>query len=116
MRVSVLRAAKVSLLKTVFMCTGSSRGGSTSGGAPARSGARCTQGPAAPAAAAAGGDAAVGAAAGAAAAAAAAAAGGLPSDAPSQDFHSKLLHLAWHPEANLIAAAASNSLYMYCAH
>lgn len=30
------------------------------------------------------------------------------------DFVSKLLHLAWHPEANVIAAAASNSLYMYC--
>lgn len=31
------------------------------------------------------------------------------------DFTSKLLHLAWHPQANLIAAAASNSLYMYYA-
>lgn len=31
------------------------------------------------------------------------------------DYQSKLLHLAWHPEANVIAAAASNSLYMYCA-
>ncbi len=31
------------------------------------------------------------------------------------DYSSKLLHLAWHPEANVIAAAASNSLYMYCA-
>jgi serine/threonine-protein phosphatase 2A regulatory subunit B len=31
------------------------------------------------------------------------------------DYVSKLLHLAWHPEANVIAAAASNSLYMYCA-
>lgn len=31
------------------------------------------------------------------------------------DYNSKLLHLAWHPEANVIAAAASNSLYMYCA-
>lgn len=30
------------------------------------------------------------------------------------DYASKLLHLAWHPEANVIAAAASNSLYMYC--
>ena len=29
------------------------------------------------------------------------------------DYASKLLHLAWHPEANVIAAAASNSLYMY---
>mmetsp|Transcript_8111 Transcript_8111/g.24445 ORF Transcript_8111/g.24445 Transcript_8111/m.24445 type:complete len:474 (-) Transcript_8111:292-1713(-) len=31
------------------------------------------------------------------------------------DYMSKLLHLAWHPEANVIAVAASNSLYMYCA-
>lgn len=31
------------------------------------------------------------------------------------DYASKLLHLAWHPEVNVIAAAASNSLYMYCA-
>ncbi|EFJ50465.1 hypothetical protein VOLCADRAFT_73784 [Volvox carteri f. nagariensis] len=31
------------------------------------------------------------------------------------DYASKLLHLAWHPEANVVAAAASNSLYMYCA-
>ncbi|KAG1675988.1 hypothetical protein FOA52_014232 [Chlamydomonas sp. UWO 241] len=31
------------------------------------------------------------------------------------DYSSKLLHLAWHPEVNVIAAAASNSLYMYCA-
>lgn len=31
------------------------------------------------------------------------------------DFSSKLLHLAWHPQANLIACAASNSLYMYYA-
>lgn len=31
------------------------------------------------------------------------------------DFTSKLLHLAWHPNANLIACAASNSLYMYYA-
>lgn len=30
------------------------------------------------------------------------------------DYSSKLLHLAWHPEANVIACAASNSLYMYC--
>ncbi|KAH7431333.1 hypothetical protein KP509_08G043200 [Ceratopteris richardii] len=30
-------------------------------------------------------------------------------------FSSKLLHLAWHPSANLIACAASNSLYMYYA-
>jgi serine/threonine-protein phosphatase 2A regulatory subunit B len=31
------------------------------------------------------------------------------------DYASKLLHLAWHPEANVVACAASNSLYMYCA-
>jgi len=36
-------------------------------------------------------------------------------DAGNTDFSEKLLHLAWHPEANLIAAAASNSLYMFCA-
>ncbi len=34
---------------------------------------------------------------------------------PAMDYTTKLLHLAWHPEANVIAAAASNSLYMYCA-
>jgi serine/threonine-protein phosphatase 2A regulatory subunit B len=34
---------------------------------------------------------------------------------PNLDYSSKLLHLAWHPEANVIACAASNSLYMYCA-
>ncbi|GBF96678.1 serine threonine phosphatase 2A 55 kDa regulatory subunit B [Raphidocelis subcapitata] len=40
-----------------------------------------------------------------------------PGDGPEigSDFSSKLLHLAWHPEANVIACAASNSLYMYCA-
>lgn len=31
------------------------------------------------------------------------------------DYQAKLLHLAWHPEANVIACAAANSLYMYCA-
>jgi serine/threonine-protein phosphatase 2A regulatory subunit B len=31
------------------------------------------------------------------------------------DYTAKLLHLAWHPEQNVIACAASNSLYMYCA-
>ncbi|XP_024389245.1 serine/threonine protein phosphatase 2A 55 kDa regulatory subunit B beta isoform [Physcomitrium patens] len=31
------------------------------------------------------------------------------------DYTAKLLHLAWHPAANLIACAASNSLYMYYA-
>ncbi|CAL8469686.1 g9227 [Coccomyxa elongata] len=38
-----------------------------------------------------------------------------PADGTSLDFNTKLLHLAWHPEVNLIAAAASNSLYMYYA-
>lgn len=33
-------------------------------------------------------------------------------ESAAMDFQSKLLHLAWHPEANVIAAAASNSLYM----
>lgn len=33
----------------------------------------------------------------------------------NNDYSAKLLHLAWHPEANVIACAASNSLYMYCA-
>ena len=31
------------------------------------------------------------------------------------DFKAKLLHLAWHPNSNLIACAALNSLYMYYA-
>ncbi|GBF92816.1 hypothetical protein Rsub_05435 [Raphidocelis subcapitata] len=41
-----------------------------------------------------------------------------PGEAPeaaAADYGSKLLHLAWHPEADVIACAASNSLYMYCA-
>lgn len=33
----------------------------------------------------------------------------------SNDFTSKLLHLAWHPTENVIACAATNSLYMYYA-
>nr|KAJ0218586.1 hypothetical protein LSAT_V11C300110480 [Lactuca sativa] len=33
----------------------------------------------------------------------------------SYDISTKLLHLAWHPNENLIACAASNSLYMYYA-
>lgn len=33
----------------------------------------------------------------------------------SYSFSAKLLHLAWHPTADLIACAASNSLYMYYA-
>lgn len=31
------------------------------------------------------------------------------------DFKSKLLHMAWHPHANLLACAALNSLYVYYA-
>lgn len=31
------------------------------------------------------------------------------------DFSTKLLHLAWHPTTNVIACAASNSLYVYYA-
>lgn len=31
------------------------------------------------------------------------------------DFGSKLLHLAWHPQMDVIAAAASNSLYIFYA-
>jgi len=38
-----------------------------------------------------------------------------PVEPTNLDYQSKLLHLAWHPEANVIACAASNSLYMYCA-
>lgn len=34
-------------------------------------------------------------------------------DALAQDFTSKLLHLSWHPQANVIATAASNSLYLF---
>lgn len=41
--------------------------------------------------------------------------GNVDSTEAGTDYASKLLHLAWHPEANVIAAAASNSLYMYCA-
>ncbi len=38
-----------------------------------------------------------------------------PGEEPdSPDLSQKLLHLAWHPESNLIATAASNSLYMFC--
>lgn len=32
-------------------------------------------------------------------------------EAPA-DYGSKLLHLSWHPEADVIACAAQNSLYM----
>lgn len=34
-------------------------------------------------------------------------------EALAQDFSSKLLHLSWHPQANVIATAASNSLYLF---
>ncbi|CAG9463533.1 unnamed protein product [Pedinophyceae sp. YPF-701] len=30
------------------------------------------------------------------------------------DFGAKMLHLAWHPRHNIIASAASNSLYLFC--
>ncbi|KAJ7517847.1 hypothetical protein O6H91_21G042300 [Diphasiastrum complanatum] len=40
---------------------------------------------------------------------------GIEMNGGTHDFTSKLLHLAWHPAANLIACAASNSLYMYYA-
>ncbi|MQL70964.1 hypothetical protein Taro_003291 [Colocasia esculenta] len=33
----------------------------------------------------------------------------------AHDFSAKLLHLAWHPDRNVIACAAANSLYMYFA-
>lgn len=35
-----------------------------------------------------------------------------PAAAPPLDFSQKLLHLAWHPRCNVVAAAASNSLYI----
>ncbi|KAK9865041.1 hypothetical protein WJX84_007852 [Apatococcus fuscideae] len=38
-----------------------------------------------------------------------------PEDVLHQDLGSKMLHLAWHPESNVIATAASNSLYMFAA-
>ncbi|XP_042495851.1 serine/threonine protein phosphatase 2A 55 kDa regulatory subunit B beta isoform-like [Macadamia integrifolia] len=31
------------------------------------------------------------------------------------DFSTKLLHLTWHPTSNVLACAAANSLYIYCA-
>lgn len=34
-------------------------------------------------------------------------------EAVGQDFAAKLLHLSWHPQANVIATAASNSLYLF---
>ena len=32
----------------------------------------------------------------------------------SNDFSAKMLHLAWHPQHDIIACAASNSLYLFC--
>ncbi|XP_050159238.1 serine/threonine protein phosphatase 2A 55 kDa regulatory subunit B beta isoform-like isoform X2 [Malus sylvestris] len=40
---------------------------------------------------------------------------GADANGNSFDFTTKLLHLAWHPSEDLIACAASNSLYMYYA-
>ncbi|CAM8960584.1 unnamed protein product [Rhodiola kirilowii] len=40
---------------------------------------------------------------------------GVDANGNSVDFTTKLLHLAWHPTENLLACAASNSLYMYYA-
>ena len=34
-------------------------------------------------------------------------------EAVAGDLTAKMLHLAWHPGADVIAAAASNSLYLY---
>jgi hypothetical protein len=34
-------------------------------------------------------------------------------DAIASDYTQKMLHMSWHPEANVIAAAASNSLYIF---
>lgn len=34
-------------------------------------------------------------------------------DAITSDYSQKMLHLSWHPEANVIATAASNSLYIF---
>ena len=29
------------------------------------------------------------------------------------DFSKKILHVAWHPEANIIAVGASNNLFLF---
>lgn len=34
-------------------------------------------------------------------------------DILTSDFNNKLLHLSWHPKANVLATAASNSLYFF---
>lgn len=39
--------------------------------------------------------------------------GSVGEEAVAHDFASKLLHLSWHPRANVIATAASNSLYLF---
>jgi serine/threonine-protein phosphatase 2A regulatory subunit B len=31
----------------------------------------------------------------------------------SPDFQTKILHMAWHPQEHVLAAAASNSLYIF---
>jgi serine/threonine-protein phosphatase 2A regulatory subunit B len=36
-------------------------------------------------------------------------------DAVGADLSAKMLHLSWHPHANVIAAAALNSLYLFYA-
>ncbi|KAJ9549392.1 hypothetical protein OSB04_021935 [Centaurea solstitialis] len=41
--------------------------------------------------------------------------GGVDTNGNTFDLSTKLLHLAWHPNENSIACAASNSLYMYYA-
>ncbi|VVB00541.1 unnamed protein product [Arabis nemorensis] len=40
---------------------------------------------------------------------------GVDGNSNANDFTTKLLHLAWHPNENSIACAAANSLYMYYA-
>ncbi|XP_020683974.2 serine/threonine protein phosphatase 2A 55 kDa regulatory subunit B beta isoform-like [Dendrobium catenatum] len=30
------------------------------------------------------------------------------------DFTTKVIHMAWHPTADMIACASANTLYMYC--
>eukprot|EP00899_Mesostigma_viride_P021420 jgi/Mesvir1/2927/Mv13994-RA.1 len=40
---------------------------------------------------------------------------GSPRSDSVNDFGSKLLHMAWHPKANMIACGAANSLYMFYA-
>ena len=31
----------------------------------------------------------------------------------ASDFATKILHMAWHPQENVLACAASNSLYIF---